>query len=684
MAKVLHQIAPDYFNESWLSKIKAEDVTNWRLKVSNLKKVLKGILEYNIEVLGIQIHDFQMPDVNAIGHLTTGESSNHGELGRLLQLILGCAVNCAEKQEYIQRIMAMEESVQHAVMTAIQELMTKEIASDVDSEVGEQLRKTVEELNSAMEAKEELMQRCHELDLQVTALQEEKQNLSLENERLAERLNIAENLDDPSSPAGKRFLQLQHQLEQCQEENYKLESTKDDYRIKVDVLQKEVNDLQDRNTELAGLSEECRNLKDELDDLRHTAEQVVKYEVQIEMYKKRMEELSDLRGQVKLLEDKNTKYMQENLELQEELRKSGSVKQQLDVYKRQVHELQNKVTEETKRADKSEFEVKRVQEKLSTLQREKERIMTERDTLREVNEELKCSQLHHVGAGDELSQTHQMEMLSLPAEIKEKLLRLEHENKMLRLNDSGDNNGDQTTVLQTMLDDANVRKNELETEVRLANQKIMELEARIEDLQEMTKATVSSNELAELRKKLDEQVSLTQQKDRIIQNERDGLAEVQNQLKSHGEEIRRLREDVERKEEEKRVMREKYNKYFDKARAVITSQEAKLKTTGSFYPEVQTLKQQLSEKDQQLQEKDKIIEQLKKEHEKTKNTFEQEEKMMVSAWYNLGINLNRQAAVDRLENSTGQAFLSRQRQVHLRGQPQRIPNSHPSSDFLEY
>ena len=44
------------------------------------------------------------------------------ELGRLLQLILGCAVNCAAKQEYIQRIMSMEESVQHVVMTAIQEV----------------------------------------------------------------------------------------------------------------------------------------------------------------------------------------------------------------------------------------------------------------------------------------------------------------------------------------------------------------------------------------------------------------------------------------------------------------------------------------------------------------------------------------------------------------------------------
>ena len=51
-----------------------------------------------------------------------GERNDQCELGRLLQLILGCAVNCTEKQEYIQRIMAMQESVQHAVMTAIQEV----------------------------------------------------------------------------------------------------------------------------------------------------------------------------------------------------------------------------------------------------------------------------------------------------------------------------------------------------------------------------------------------------------------------------------------------------------------------------------------------------------------------------------------------------------------------------------
>ena len=96
----------------------------------------------------------------------------------------------------------------------------------------------------------------------------------------------------------------------------------------------------------------------------------------------------------------------------------------------------------------------------------------------------------------------------------------------------------------------------------------MELEARIEDMQEMAKSTVSSSELIELRKKLDEQVLLTQQKDRIIQKERENVTEVQNHLSARNEEVEKLREQIELKEEEKRSLTDKYKKYFDKARSV--------------------------------------------------------------------------------------------------------------------
>ena len=69
--------------------------------------------------VGLQINDFTLPDIDLIG-----EQSDAAELGRMLQLILYCAVNCKQKQKFIHTIRLMEESVQHVAMIAIQELMS--------------------------------------------------------------------------------------------------------------------------------------------------------------------------------------------------------------------------------------------------------------------------------------------------------------------------------------------------------------------------------------------------------------------------------------------------------------------------------------------------------------------------------------------------------------------------------
>ncbi|EQB78721.1 protein Hook 3-like protein, partial [Camelus ferus] len=370
MAQVLQKIDPAYFDENWLNRIKTEVGDNWRLKISNLKKILKGILDYNHEILGQQINDFTLPDVNLLG-----EHADAAELGRMLQLILGCAVNCEQKQEYIQAIMMMEESVQHVVMTAIQEL-----------------KKTSEELNEALSAKEEIAQRCHELDLQVAALQEEKSSLLAENQVLMERLNQSDSIEDPNSPAGRRHLQLQTQLEQLQEETFRLEAAKDDYRIRCEELEKEISELRQQNDELTTLADDAQSLKDEIDVLRHSSDKVSKLEGQVESYKKKLEDLGDLRRQVKLLEEKNTMYMQNTVSLEEELRKANAARSQLETYKRQVVELQNRLSEESKKADKLDFEYKRLKEKVDSLQKEKDRLRTERDSLKETIEELRCVQ----------------------------------------------------------------------------------------------------------------------------------------------------------------------------------------------------------------------------------------------------------------------------------------------------
>nr|XP_046231999.1 protein Hook homolog 3 isoform X1 [Scatophagus argus] len=660
MAQVLQKIDVVYFNDAWISRIKPEVGDNWRLKISNLKKILKGILDYNQEILGQHINDFTLPDVNLIG-----EHSDAAELGRMLQLILGCAVNCEQKQEYIQTIMMMEESVQHVVMTAIQELMSKETpvtgGNDSYVDLDRQLKKTAEELNDALASKEEISQRCRELDMQVAALQEEKSSLLAENQVLMERLNQSDSIEDINSPAGRRHLQLQTQLEQLQEETFRLEASKDDYRIRCEELEKELLDVKSQNEELVSLADEAQSLKDEMDVLRHSSDKVSKLEGTVEHYKKKLEDMGLLRRQNKLMEEKNTVLMQTNIGLEEELRKANAAKSQLETYKRQVVELQNRLSEESKKADKMEFEYKRVKEKVDSLQKEKDRMRTERDSLKETIEELHCVQAQEGQltsglfplASNDGSDSLAAEITT--PEIREHLIRLQHENKMLKLAQEGSDN-EKIALLQSLLEDANRRKNELETENRLINQRLMEEQSQVEELQKSLQEQGSkADDSSILKKKYEEHMEKLRELNNELLKKNSFIDEMELKHNTCSQRVDELEEALKKKDEDMKLMEERYKKYLEKAKSVIRTLDPK-QNQGSG-PEVQALKNQ-------LQEKERMLHSLEKEMDKTKGQRDYEEKLIVSAWYNMGMSLQKKAAEDRLANTgSGQSFLARQRQA---------------------
>ncbi|XP_071658242.1 protein Hook homolog 3 isoform X4 [Patagioenas fasciata] len=640
MAQVLQKIDPAYFDENWLNRIKTEVGDNWRLKVSNLKKILKGILDYNHEILGQQINDFTLPDVNLIG-----EHADAAELGRMLQLILGCAVNCEQKQEYIQTIMMMEESVQHVVMTAIQELMSKEspvsVGNDAYVDLDRQLKKTTEELNEALATKEEIAQRCHELDMQVAALQEEKSSLLAENQILMERLNQSDSIEDPNSPVGRRHLQLQTQLEQLQEETFRLEAAKDDYRIRCEELEKEIAELRQQTEELTTLAEEAQSLKDEIDVLRHSSDKVAKLESQVESYKKKLEDLGDLRRQVKLLEEKNTMYMQNTVSLEEELRKANTARSQLETYKRQAVELQNRLSEESKKADKLDYECKRLKEKVDSLQKEKDRLRTERDSLKETIEELRCVQAQE----GQLTTTGLMPLGrqepsdSLAAEIVTPEIKL-----------------------------VNQRLLEVQSQVEELQKSLQDQDSKAEDFLLLAAVLLYTNVISVswhglllkaisvlLKKKLEEHLEKLHEANNELQKKRAIIEDLEPRCNSSSLKIEELQEALRKKEEEMKQMEERYKKYLEKAKSVIRTLDPKQNQGAA--PEIQALKNQ-------LQERDRMFHSLEKEYEKTKSQREMEEKFIVSAWYNMGMTLHKKAAEDRLASTgSGQSFLARQRQA---------------------
>ncbi|KAK2818998.1 hypothetical protein Q5P01_024559 [Channa striata] len=659
MAQALQKIDVVYFNDTWISRIKPDVGDNWRLKVSNLKKILKGILDYNQEVLGQHINDFTLPDVNLIG-----EHSDAAELGRMLQLILGCAVNCEQKQEYIQTIMMMEESVQHVVMTAIQELMSKETpvtgGNDSYVDLDRQLKKTVEELNDALATKEEIAQRCRELDMQVAALQEEKSSLLAENQVLMERLNQSDSIEDINSPAGRRHLQLQTQLEQLQEETFRLEASKDDYRIRCEELEKELLDVKSQNEELTSLADEAQSLKDEMDVLRHSSDKVSKLEATVEHYKKKLEDMGLLRRQNKLMEEKNTVLMQTNVSLEEELRKANASKAQLETYKRQVVELQNRLSEESKKADKMEFEYKRVKEKVDSLQKEKDRMRTERDSLKETIEELHCVQAQEGQLTSGLfplvsndgSDSLAAEITT--PEIREHLIRLQHENKMLKLAQEGSDN-EKIALLQSLLEDANRRKNELETENRLINQRLMEEQSQVEELQKSLQEQGSkADDSSILKKKHEEHMEKLRELNNELLKKNAVIDEMEPKYNATSQRVDELEEALKKKDDDMKQMEERYKKYLEKAKSDPDpgpQAEPGFRSRGPG-PEKPAPGERadvtlIGERDGQDEDPERL-----------------REKLIVSAWYTMGMSLQKKAAEDRLANTgSGQSFLARQRQA---------------------
>uniref|UniRef100_A0A8C5B3I4 Hook microtubule-tethering protein 1 n=1 Tax=Gadus morhua TaxID=8049 RepID=A0A8C5B3I4_GADMO len=552
-----------WFSKSWLGRIKPDVGDNWRLKMNNLKKILQMMVDYYNEVLGEQMSDFPLPDVALVA-----EHTDPLNTGRLLQLILGCAVKCDRKQEYIQIIMTLEESVQHVVMTAIQEVRT-------GFRTGFPLCIFIQKTHLTISRPHTLLS-----SPQVTILQEERNSLLAENDVLTDRANQLDTFDDPSTPSGRKHSQLQLQLESLQEETFRLEAAKDDYRIHCEELEKQLIEVQHRNDGLTGLAEESRALKDELDILRSCSDRAVKLEASVETYRRKLEDLGDLRRQVKQLEEKNMTYMHNTVSLEEELTKANAARTQLETYKRQVQELHKKLSDETRRADNLAYDMKKFEEKYETLTKEKERVIIARDSLKETNEELRCTQaqqehLRQAGMLPAGSPTHEnLAAEMIPIEHREKFIRLQHENKMLRLQQE-EFEREKISDLQTQLEESHRTRSELDTDNRLSRERMAELQQQVEDLQKALQSQAAQPD----------DVSTSRPAPALCWAPRaqDGLDELMAALK--------------KKDDDMKAMEERYKMYLEKARNVIRALDPKLNPATA---EIQALKSLVLDRDRRI------------------------------------------------------------------------------------
>ncbi|XP_027990302.2 protein Hook homolog 2 isoform X2 [Eptesicus fuscus] len=656
IAYVLNQIDPSSFNEAWLQRISEDPGPNWRLKVSNLKIILQSLVEYSQDVLGHPILEQHLPDVSLIGQF-----SDPGELGKLLQLVLGCAISCEKKQEHIQRIMTLEESVQQVVMEAIQELMTKDTSDALSQETygnfDSQSRRYYF-LSEEADEGDELRQRCLDLERQLVLLSEEKQSLAQENAVLRQRVGQPEG-EVSMGLTAKKLLLLQSQLEQLQEENFRLENSREDDHLRCVELEREVTELQQRNQALTSLAQEAQALKDEMDELRQSSERAGQLEATLSSCRSRLGELRELRRQVRQLEERNAGHAERTRQLEEELRRAGSLRAQLEAQRLQVQELQSQQQEEAMKAEKWLFECQNLEEKYELVTKEKERLLAERDSLREANEELRCAQLQPRGptqADPSLDPTSPaVENLAaeiLPAELREALLQLQGENRRLCQQEAADR--ERQEELQRHLEEANRARHQLETQHRLNQQQLLDLRVQVEDLQKALKEQGGKTEdPALLKRKLEEHLQKLHEADLELQRKREYIEELEPPTDGSNRRIEELQDSLHKKDADLRAMEERYRRYVDKARTVIQTLEPKQRPPGRVLPELHTLRTQLREREVRIRH-------LEMDFEKNRSQREQEEKLLISAWYNMGMALQQRAGEERAP-AHAQSFLAQQR-----------------------
>jgi len=380
-ARILNHISPSNFSDQWLAGIKPVPPNgSWRLRVSNLKRILQKIYDYASDLQSPQFSpDAVSPDVTVIA-----QNFDPFQINRLIQLILFCAINCENKEFYIEEIRLLPTQIKQDIKSAIEELLVKPYDNQL--------------LNSSgNDNKDSKAQACHELEMKVRQLQTERDRLAYENEQLLairnERVQpterrqsnssakISQELDRANSnidrsPTSDDLLvkqnqRLQNEMQRLKEELIKIETEKEEFRLKSTLLKEDLDKITMRHEDLRDKAEQARRLQDELDEHKHISSKVTNYEQMIQNLVKKN---NDLKEELKSLKEKNVVHVQNIAKLEQENHQLSTTSSQVGIYKKQLNDTQLKLSEETHRADKAEVELTRLVEKLEITRRENERL----------------------------------------------------------------------------------------------------------------------------------------------------------------------------------------------------------------------------------------------------------------------------------------------------------------------
>ncbi|XP_058523789.1 girdin isoform X3 [Ochotona princeps] len=502
------------------------------LRIHNLSILVRQIKFYYQETLQ-QLIMMSLPNVLIIGKNPFSEQGTE-EVKKLLLLLLGCAVQCQKKEEFIERIQGLDFDTKAAVAAHIQEVThNQENVFDLQwMEVTDMSQEDIEPLlkNMALHLKRLIDERDEHSETIV--------ELSEERDGLHSLPHASSSAQSPcGSPGMKRTESRQHLSVELADAKAKIRRLRQELEEKTEQLLDCKQELEQMEIELKRLQQENMNLlsdarsarmyRDELDALREKAIRVDKLESEVTRYKERLHDIEFYKARVEELKEDNQVLLETKTMLEDQLEGTRARSDKLHELEKENLQLKAKLHDMEMERDMDRKKIEELMEENMTLEMAQKQSMDESLHL--------GWELEQISRTSELSEAPQK---SLGHEVNEltssRLLKLEMENQSLtktveELRSSMDSvEGNTSKILKIEKENQRLSK-----KVEMLENEIIQEKQSLQNCQNLSKDLMK--EKAQLEKTIETLRENSERQIKILEQENEHLNQTVSSLRQRSQ-----------------------------------------------------------------------------------------------------------------------------------------------------
>ncbi|XP_075563120.1 girdin isoform X3 [Pelecanus crispus] len=508
--EVMLQINPKSANQRINKKVNNDA----SLRIQNLSILVKQIKTYYQENLQ-QLIMMSLPNVLIIGKNPFSEPGTE-EVKKLLLLLLGCAVQCQKKEEFIERIQGLDFDTRAAVAAHIQEVthnqenvfdlqwmdvivLTQEYVEPLLKNMALHLKRLIDERDEHSETIIELSEERDCLRFLPHASAAQSPCGSPGMKRTESRQHLSVELADAKAKIRRLRQELEEKTEQLLDCKQELEQ-----------MEAELKRLQQENMNLLSDARSARVYRDELDALREKAIRVDKLESEVSRYKERLHDIEFYKARVEELKEDNQVLLETKTMLEDQLEGTRARSDKLHELEKENLQLKAKLHDMEMERDMDRKKIEELMEENMTLEMAQKQSMDESLhlgwELEQINRTTELSEVPQKSLGHEVNELTSSRLLKLEMENQSLLKTVEELQSAV-----GSVEGSSSRILKMEKENQRLSKKleELENEISQEKQSLQNSQNLSKDL--MKEKAQLEKTLETLRENSERQIKLLEQ-----------------------------------------------------------------------------------------------------------------------------------------------------------------------------